>query len=113
MATEIPSNKDPMVLLYRNHSYCDWRVTLSCEDGQLYRLLYIINLSLSGFITMACIILLWYRISRQGCTIFSPKVPGTGFIRPNPVEGFLVWAILWLIGMQNERVKLILRLIIN
>ncbi|CAB4428892.1 unnamed protein product [Rhizophagus irregularis] len=97
MATE-PSNEDSMVYLYNNHSYCDWRVTLSCDDGQLYKLLYTINLSLSGFIAMTCIILLWFRISRQGCTLFSPKVPGTGFIRPNPVEGFLVWAILWLIG---------------
>ncbi|GBB99488.1 hypothetical protein RclHR1_03540007 [Rhizophagus clarus] len=72
MFTKTPLDGDPMVVLYHNHSYCDWRVTLSCEDGQI--------------------------ISRQGCTIFSPKVPGTGFIRPNPVEGFLVWAILWLIG---------------
>src|SRR4051812_14775965 len=102
MSAVIPSREDSMVFLYRNHSYCDWRVTLSCEDGHLYKLLYIINLALAIFITITCIILLWYRISRLGCTIFSPKVPGTGFIRPNPVEGFLVWAILWLIGMQNN-----------
>jgi hypothetical protein len=100
MPTEIPSVRDPMVFLYNNHSYCDWRVTLSCEDGHTFRLLYIINFAVSVFITLACITLFWYRISRQGCTIFSPKIPGTGLIRPNPVEGFLVWAILWLIGMQ-------------
>ncbi|RIA96203.1 hypothetical protein C1645_755409 [Glomus cerebriforme] len=83
---------------YRNHSYCDWRVTMSCEDGRIFETLYTLNLVIITLIAIVCIILLWYRISRQGCTLLSPKIPGTGFIRPNPVEGFLVWAILWLIG---------------
>src|SRR6266542_6880393 len=98
MPTETYTDNDPMVFYYRNHSYCDWRVTLSCEDGLTYKILYISNLGTVSLIAIACIILLWYRIRFQGCSIFFPKIPGTGLIRPNPVEGFLVWAILWLVG---------------
>ncbi|CAI2177464.1 12806_t:CDS:2 [Funneliformis geosporum] len=92
------SDNDPMVILYHNHSYCDWRVTLLCEDGQMYKSLYALNFIIILLIATGCMILLWYRINRQGCSIFFPKIPGTGFIRPNPVEGFLIWVIFWMIG---------------
>jgi hypothetical protein len=72
---------------------------MSCEDSQIFRFLYLSNFILVLLIAIACIILLWYRVGRQGHTVFFPKIPGTGIIRPNPIEGLLVWEIPWLLGM--------------
>src|SRR5216117_969801 len=103
MATEINSDKVSVAFFQHNQSYCDWRVTMSCEDSRIDKLSYIINFILVSLIAIACIILLWYRICRQGHTVFSSKMPGAGFIRPNPVEGFLVWIIPWLVGTYKTR----------
>ncbi|CAG8482494.1 6807_t:CDS:2 [Ambispora gerdemannii] len=92
------SNYDNMVLVFQNQTYCDWRVTVNCENGELYVMIYQVTLFLLLLLTFACCGLLYYRLRVQKCTIFAPRIPGSGNIRPNPIETFLIWEIFWLLG---------------
>ncbi|KAG9293119.1 hypothetical protein G9A89_016481 [Geosiphon pyriformis] len=37
----------------------------------------------------------------QKCKLMAPKTPGTGWLRPNPIEAFLVFEVLWMLGRMG------------
>ncbi|CAG8499417.1 6017_t:CDS:10 [Ambispora leptoticha] len=92
------SDYDNMVLVFQNQTYCDWRVTINCENGGIYAIIYQVTLIWLLLLIFACGGLLYYRLRVLKCQVIAPKIPGAGSIRPNPIEAFLVWELVWLIG---------------
>ncbi|KAI7858370.1 hypothetical protein BDC45DRAFT_498185 [Circinella umbellata] len=92
---------DPNLRTFDRHCYdgvchCDWRITLQdCVEGHAMWVVNIVNIVISAMSIILASVLLFHRIYYKGHTIWNTGGPGTGLLRPKPVDGMLLLFIIF------------------
>ncbi|CDH58750.1 hypothetical protein RO3G_00644 [Lichtheimia corymbifera JMRC:FSU:9682] len=77
--------------------HCDWRLTIrECEEAKAMWYIHIVNIAVSGFAAVLCIIALSYRMFYKKEALWGRR-PGTGagFLRPKPINTMLLLGIFF------------------
>ncbi|KAI9498118.1 hypothetical protein BDB00DRAFT_801202 [Zychaea mexicana] len=76
--------------------HCDWRITLhECEESKAMWIVNVVNIAVSALSILLATGLLLHRGIVKGHTIWNPKGPGAGILRPKPVDNMLLLFIIF------------------